>query len=220
MLDMMIDLLLKRKHHESVLGCLTGKISVGPSPVELQQALDDMCQQIRTTMQITDIAKLQRIENTRIAYKACGKDPVRYRNSCESMMRRVINGKDLYRVNNAVDINNLVSLRTGFSLGLYDLAKLQGPLTWTVAPTGTHYDGIGRESLNIEHLPALSDDLGFFGNPTSDSSRSMISESTGDFLLCIFSFSGMNELDEILAETQDLMSRYCAGRVMVRRIVE
>jgi len=220
MLDMMIDLLLKRKHHESVLGCLTGKIRIGPSPAELQQALDDVCQQIRTTMQIPDIAKLQRIEDTRTAYKACGKDPVRYRNSCESMMRRCIHGKDLYHVNNAVDINNLVSLRTGFSLGLYDLAKLQGPLTWTVAPAGAHYDGIGRESLNIEFLPALSDDLGFFGNPTSDSSRSMISESTEDFLLCIFSFSGSNELDEILAEIQDLMTRYCDGRVMVRRIVE
>jgi len=48
----------------------------------------------------------------------------------------------------------------------------------------------------------------------------MISESTEDFLLCIFSFSGSNELDEILAEIQDLMTRYCDGRVMVRRIVE
>lgn len=220
MLDMMIDLLLKRKHHDSVLGCLTGKIRIGPSPAGLQQALDDACHQIRTSMQIPDIAKLQPIEDTRTAYKACGKDPVRYRNSCEAMMRRVINRKDLYRVNNAVDINNLVSLRTGFSLGLYDLAKLQGPLTWTVAPVGTHYDGIGRESLNIEYLPALSDDLGFFGNPTSDSSRSMISENTEDFLLCVFSFSGTHELNEILFETQNLMIQYCDGHAMDRRIVE
>lgn len=220
MLDIMIDLLLKRKHHGSVLGCLHGTVTVGPSPAGLQQELDEICQTIRTTMQIPEIAKVQRIEDTRAAYKACGKDPLRYRNACEAMMRRCINGKDLYRVNNVVDINNLVSLQTGFSIGLYDMSTLSGPLTWTVAPAGSSYDGIGRESLNIEFLPALSDDAGFFGNSTSDSSRSMITETTKKILLCIFSFSGTESLEEILKQTEDLMVRYCGGHGFERKIVD
>lgn len=219
MLDIMIELLLKRKHHASVLGCLHGKITVGPSPAALQQTLDESCKTIQTSLQIPDIAKQQRIEDTRIAYKACGKDPVRYRNSCEAMMRRCINGKGLYRVNNVVDINNLVSLQTGFSIGLYDMANVNGPLTWTVSPEGASYDGIGRDALNIEHLPALSDDAGFFGNPTSDSSRTMITEATEEILLCVFSFSGPEGLDEILIQTEDLLVRFCSGRNFERRII-
>ena len=52
--------------------------------------------------------------------------------------------------------------------------QLQGEVVLVRAADGAHYDGIGKSSVNIQHLPVLKDELGYFGSPTSDSQRAMI----------------------------------------------
>ena len=142
-----------------------------------------------------------------------GKDPLKYRNSAEAMLRRIAKGNGLYRVNNAVDINNIVSVSSGYSLGSYDMSAIQGNIVWKRTPDGEKYQGIGKDVLNIEHLPALYDDLGVFGNPTSDSRRTMIEKGTDKRLLyVIYSFDGAGQLENLLNMTQNLLERYAAGR--------
>ncbi len=76
--------------------------------------------------EVKDIASFYNIEASRKAYRACGKDPTRYRLSSESLLRRVLKGKGLYKVNNIVDINNLLSLKYHYSIG---------PMIWTLKTT-------------------------------------------------------------------------------------
>jgi len=105
----------------------------------------------------------------------------------------------LYWINNIVDILNLISLESGFSIGGYDAAKIEGTTGFGVGKANEPYEAIGRGSLNIENLPLFRDDLGAFGSPTSDSLRTMVTDHTTRFLMIIIDF----EQDKILEKTME-----------------
>lgn len=64
------------------------------------------------------------MRGSRAAYKAFGRNPGRYRVSSEALLRRVRRGDELYHVNSVVDVNNLISVESGLSVGSYDLEQL------------------------------------------------------------------------------------------------
>ena len=152
------------------------------------------------------------IAATRAAYKALGKDPGRYRPAAEALARRVAQGKGLGPINTIVDINNVLSLETGLSIGSYDRASIGDEVVLRAAGAGESYAGIGRGPLNLEGLPVLADESGPFGSPTSDSERSMV---TGDccwVLLVIFDFgSGLLD-DAVVARASALLAEHAGAR--------
>ena len=91
--------------------------------------------------------KFPPIKALRDAYRALGNDPTRYRGSNEALVRRITQGKDLYRVNTVVDINNLVTLETLYSAGTFDFGHLQPPITFRIGQPGESYSGIGRGEI-------------------------------------------------------------------------
>ena len=66
--------------------------------------------------------------DARELYKAVGLDPTKTRPSNEALLRRVLKGEALYRVNTLVDALNLASLRHQLPFGLYDAARLRPPV--------------------------------------------------------------------------------------------
>ncbi len=100
----------------------------------------------------------------------------------------MIKGKGLYQVNNLVDLNNDLSLRLHFPLGSYDLDQLQPPLSYTVAPSGATYPGIGKAAIDLTNSLVLADQIGFFGSPTADSTRAMITPATTHALVVVYAF--------------------------------
>lgn len=198
---------------DAALGVLSCVADVTDNPEGLEAEFDILIKTLAEQYTLSSVAENLHVSSTRKAYKALGKDPLKYRNSAEAMLRRIAKGNGLYRVNNAVDINNIVSVSSGYSLGSYDMSAIQGNIVWKRAPDGEKYRGIGKDVLNIEHLPALYDDLGVFGNPTSDGRRTMIEKGTDKHLLyVIYSFDGAEQLENLLNMTQNLLERYAAGR--------
>ena len=112
---------------------------------------------IRSTCKIEDINKWTPIFATRQAYKRLGKDPNRYRPSAEALRRRILRGLPLYKIDTLVDIVNLVSIRSGYSIGGFDADKIVGGLELGVGKEGEIYHGIGRGELNIAGLPVYRD---------------------------------------------------------------
>lgn len=134
------------------------------------------------------------ISATRLAYKACGKDPSRYRPASEQLLRRVVQGKSLYRVNELVDLGNWVSMRSGYPTGLLDSSKivpLDGKkIILDIGTAHDHYEGIGRGLLNVEGLPLYRDAQGGIASPTSDSVRTMLSLESTQLLFLINGYGG------------------------------
>lgn len=210
----LIDDSLRAALPGAVLGVLACTADVAESPAGQLAEFDALTEKLSAQYkELADVAKNPHVAATREAYKALGKDPSKYRNSAEAMLRRIAKKNGLYRVNNAVDINNMISVESGYSLGSYDLSAVRGQIVWKRTPGGEKYKGIGKDVLNIEHLPALYDDDGVFGNPTSDSRRTMINAGRDkELLYVIYAFDGEAGLDGWLEKTAALLEKHAAAR--------
>jgi len=191
------------------LGCIEADVKIDESSIELLAEMTTRIQQISESLSIESISKIPTIAASRKAYKACGKDPARYRLSAEALLRRVVSGKGLYHINNVVDQLNLVSITTGFSIGGYDADQIEGDIIFGIGHQAEPYSGIGRGELNIENLPVFRDDLGAFGTPTSDSPRTEVKEQTRRFLMILIDFEGDKMLDEAMQMAENLLKSYC-----------
>jgi DNA/RNA-binding domain of Phe-tRNA-synthetase-like protein len=89
-------------------------------------------------------------------------------------------------VNSAVEVCNLCSTSFLLPIGLYDAAKLSGDVTLREGMPGESYPGIRKDAVNVAGRPVLVDRLGPFGNPTSDSSRTSVTDATTSLLMVIF----------------------------------
>ena len=154
MLSIHIDASIRTACPEAAIGCLTTHVQTQPSPAPLLSLLEEEERRL-SARTVARIGENTAVAATRDAYRAFGKDPHRYRNSAEAMMRRLAQGKGLYTINNVVEINNLLSLQSGYSMGAYDSGMLSGSLNWRVGQEGERYPGIGKEAINLQGLPVL-----------------------------------------------------------------
>ena len=166
-----------------------------------------------------DIKLISGIEATRKIYRLCGKDPSRYRPSSEALIRRILKGKELYKVDTLVDLINLASMKYGYSIGGFDADKFEGDtLTLGVGRAGEPYEGIGRGMINIEGLPVYRDAIGGVGTPTSDHERTKMHLDTTNVLIIINGYDG--DHTNVLANAkfiQELLCRYAesdGGEIM------
>lgn len=183
---------------------------------EIQNKINELCADLK----VENISKIPAISASRKAYKACGKDPARYRLSAEALLRRVIKRNEIYQINNVVDLLNLISISAGFSIGGYDAGKIEGDISFGVGEYNEPYFGIGRGELNIEYLPVFRDNIGAFGTPTSDSKRTSVSLQTKRFLMIIIDFDSSKQINEATKVAVDLLKKYANATNFELKIIE
>jgi DNA/RNA-binding domain of Phe-tRNA-synthetase-like protein len=146
----------------------------------------------------------------RTMYKRVGLDPTKTRPSSEALLRRVRKGDELPRINSLVDIINWCSLESQLPFGLYDLSKIVGPVTLRLGRSGEEYAGIRKDVVHVADRLTLADDEGPFGNPTSDSARTMVTPATTSALVVIFAPVSVAQavLDRALSLTSERISEF------------
>jgi DNA/RNA-binding domain of Phe-tRNA-synthetase-like protein len=159
--------------------------------------------------------------DARTLYKALGLDPTKTRPSNEALLRRALKGEPLYRINTLVDTLNLCSLRYQLPFGLYDRDRLQPPVQLRKGEPGESYEGIRKGAVHVEARPVLVDAAGPFGNPTSDSARTMITLATRNALVVLYAPAGYSlvRLGQVLDGTAETLMRYCGGRLEGRTVI-
>lgn len=186
---------------------------------ELWMEITDFCTTFRNHTKIEEINKHPIISATRQAYKKMGKDPNRYRPSAEALCRRIVKGMELYRINTLVDLINLVSLKTGYSIGGFDADKISGDVCLGIGKADEPFEGIGRGLLNIERLPVYRDERGGVGTPTSDEERTKLALSSTHLLMLINGYSGKDGLREAVHFSMDLLKKYANAKDMEVRYI-
>lgn len=197
-----------------ILSCIECDVVVQEEFEELWSEIEKRTDELATSLKVENISRLPAIAASRRGYKACGKDPARYRLSAEALLRRTVQGKGLYCVNNVVDLLNLVSISTGLSIGGYDVGKIEGEVEFNIGRENEPYEGIGRGELNIESLPVFRDELGAFGSPTSDSVRTAVTNGTRRFLMIIIDFGSSDELNKATDLAVHLLKKYAGATNM------
>jgi len=202
------------------LFCIECDVQMKDSPSSLWNLIREESARLSSCLKLEDISSIPAIKASRAAYKACGKDPARYRLSAEALLRRTIKGEELYRLGNVVDLLNLVSLSSGFSIGGYDAEKIRGEVWMGVGEAAEPYTGIGRGELNIEGLPVFRDEAGAFGSPTSDSERTCVDNNTGRFLMVIIDFGAPHLLQKAGDRAVKLLQEFAEAKNMEINIVK
>lgn len=180
----------------------------------LWKEIDALGERFKAELTTERLKHISGIEATRRVYRACGKDPSRYRPSAEALIRRILQGKQLYHIDTLVDLVNLASMAFGYSIGGFDADKIQGDtLTLGVGREGEPYEGIGRGPLNIAGLPVYRDAAGGIGTPTSDHERTKMTLQTTHVLIVINGYDGdkAHVLDNARYIGQ-LLTKYAEGR--------
>ena len=199
---------------------VTANVINAPTNDKLWAELQELAEYIRTEYQLADINSRPAIAATRAAYKACGKDPNRYRPSSEALCRRIVKGMELYRSLSIIDLINLISVESGHSIGGFDADKIEGnTLTLGIGREGEPYEAIGRGELNIAGLPVYRDAVGGIGTPTSDNERTKLTPETTRLLMTVNIYDPTASIDQVTAATKRLLTDYAsATEILIRPI--
>lgn len=193
-------------------------VAVGPASPELIAEMEALAADLAKAHAGKPPGEIEGLRAARDLYKAFGIDPTRTRPSSEALLRRVTKGQPLPRVWNAVDVGNLCSVRFLLPLGLYDAAKVRGEAVLRRGAAGEEYAGIRKDRVNVEGRPALADDEGPFGNPTSDSFRTCVDATTTSLWMVIFAprWFSAETLHAHGAWAAGAMARHLSGAEPVR----
>lgn len=191
--------------------CVEAKVKNSPYCQELWDEIHALGEKFKQTLTTETLKEISGIAATRKVYRACGKDPSRYRPASEALIRRMLQGKTLYQIDTLVDLINLASIAYGYSIGGFDADKFVGDtLTLGVGKAGEPYEGIGRGMINIEGLPVYRDEKGGVGTPTSDNERTKMELNTTHLVVLINGYDGNEEKVRENAEfIQKLLKKYC-----------
>ncbi len=210
-IDIQTDPEIKNVLPQMRLGLLQASVKVEKSSEALLKVLD-RCIGIEARLDFPAIREIETINQARAGYKVLGKDANRYRPSADSLHRRITKERGLYTINNAVEIINIISIKSGFSIGGYDINKIQGNICFRKGKADETYFGLGRGKLNIENMPLLSDDVSAFGCPTSDSERTCITENCTELLMVFFDFGANEGLTKYLERSSSLLEEFAEGK--------
>jgi DNA/RNA-binding domain of Phe-tRNA-synthetase-like protein len=186
--------------------CEVGPVRVLERAATLDGPLRAAAARMRGVVESADITAA-----VRTMYKRVGLDPTKTRPSSEALLRRVRRGDELPRVNSLVDVINWCSLESQLPFGLYDLDRIRGVVTLRLGTEGEAYAGIRKDAVHLAGRLTLADDDGPFGNPTSDSARTMITTATTRALVVVFAPVSMAQapVERVLELTRTRIAEHC-----------
>jgi DNA/RNA-binding domain of Phe-tRNA-synthetase-like protein len=184
---------------------MAAPVTVVEHDERLDQPLRHAAAMMRAAAEAADVTAA-----VRTMYRRVGIDPTKTRPSSEALLRRVRRGDELPRVNSLVDIVNWCSLESQLPFGLYDADHIQGAVTLRLGRAGEEYAGIRKDVVHVAGRLTLADDAGAFGNPTSDSSRTMVTTSTTRALVVIFAPAAVAaRATSALTQTRQRIAQFC-----------
>ncbi|MEO7993611.1 MAG: phenylalanine--tRNA ligase beta subunit-related protein [bacterium] len=112
-------------------------------------------------------------------FRRAGANPGRYAPSATALVKRLRQGKDIYRINDLVDCNNLISLEIAIPVGIYDRDHLSGGrLSFDLGAPQVSYLGIDGVEQRTQGKLLLADRDKVLGGPHADAHPTRITDQT------------------------------------------
>ena len=188
-------------------------VEVAPTGADLEAEIESCSAALRADLAGRTPAEITDLQPAREFYRVFGIDPTKTRPSSEALLRRVLRNKPLPRISNAVDLCNLMALRFLLPIGLYDSTTIDGAARLRSGDDGESYVGVRKDQVHLGGRPVLSDRRGPFGNPTADSLRSAVTDSTTALWMVVFAPASfpVERMKANLALAADSMQRFLAS---------
>jgi DNA/RNA-binding domain of Phe-tRNA-synthetase-like protein len=147
-------------------------------------------------------------------YWRVGIDPTKIRPASEALLRRVLQGKELPRINTLVDAYNLASMKTRISIAAFDASHLHGDITMRNAREGEGFLGIGMdEPVVLRGGEVVCEDAeGLVAiYPYRDAHRTRVTVATTETVFMTCGVPGVEPhlLMEAAETTREFVERFC-----------
>ncbi len=187
---------------------------------DLWTEIEELAKKYNHQYSSTSVA-LNKLKPARDLYRAMGIEPTKIRPSSEALFRRVIKNKPLYQINSIVDVSNYVSLSIFLPVGLYDKDKIIGNIMLRTGYENETYKGIGKDIVHVAGRLTMTDSVGPFGNPSSDSLRTSIDLKSQNVLVILFAPNHYPEsmLQQHLNYSAELMTRFHPSGLVLQNII-
>ena len=186
-------------------------------PKTLDRAIVETEAAMRRRFGGCELARIPAIQDWRLVYKRFGIKKTSYRSSVERLLKNVLAGRGLPRVNNLVDCYNLVSLAHLVPVGADDLAKLTGPIAFRPARAGDSFVPMGSDPPRQD--PPKVDEIVYADGAQVlcrrwnwyQDQRTAVCRQTETALLTVQA-QGTADLEAATADLCVQLARYCAAR--------
>ncbi len=192
------------------------EVQIGKAEKSLKREIMEIIKEVRNKYEGRSQMYLSLpIKSMRDLFKRNGIDPSKYSPSAEALLKRIIDGKDLYRINNVVECNNMGSMKYELPMGVYDLDELVGDVIFQLGSEGDFMDTMAKGKMDMRDILFTRDNDKLFGSPISDSPYAMITEDTKNVLLLVYGTRDMaeNYLLESTRSTAEKIVQYSKGNL-------
>lgn len=170
--------------------------------------------ELREHMDLTTLKDEPNLRAYRDFYWRMGIDPTKIRPAAEALLRRVLQGKELPRINTLVDAYNLASMRTRISIAAFDLMRLRGDLTMRLAIAGESFLGIGMQDpvvLQGHEVVVQDADVLVAIYPYRDAEATKVTTALRDTLFMTCGVPGIEPqaLVDATETTKEFVVRFC-----------
>jgi DNA/RNA-binding domain of Phe-tRNA-synthetase-like protein len=191
-----------------------GGLHVRDRDERLDAFVSVLVQEFREHLQLKTLKDEPALRSYRDFYWRVGIDPTKIRPASEALLRRVLQGKELPRINTLVDAYNLASMKTRLAIAAFDAANTHGDLRMRPAQQGESFLGIGMEMpMILKGVEVVCEDAqGLVAiYPYRDSHRTRVTTTTTHTFFMTCGVPGIERptLVEAAETTREFVERFC-----------
>ena len=187
-----------------------------PTTENMEDLRNSICTQVREKYSLEDLKDVNIFRAYRDFFWKIDVDPTKVRPAAEALIRRVLRGSAIPRINPIVDAYNLASIETGVALAAFDMNLIKGDLTIRFSAPGEMFVGIGMdEPMRLRgNEIVLSDEERLVAiYPYRDADSTKVTAETRNIMLLV---CGVPGIDDALLERAALIAinyitRFCGG---------
>lgn len=193
-------------------------MSNGRSPDALRERYLAEQETVKARIGGTPLSELPTLGAWRRAISAFGVSPTKYRSAAESLLRRLTKKGDIPNINTLVDIGNLVSIRYGLPVAIFDTRQIALPITVRYADGSEHFTDLGSDKIvQPEPGEVIFSDTNHMVVARRwcwrQSATSASSTSTTDAVITVEAHhdEGPADIESALADLKSLLAEFAGG---------
>jgi len=192
-------------------------VRVEREDAELERFKEEVIKRVRARWTLLQLREEPIFRAYRDFFWRIGIDPTKVRPAAEALIRRVLRGRPIPKINTLVDAYNLASMETAIALAAFDADRLGGELLMREARVGEEFLGIGMEAprrLRGGEVVVEDGEKLIAIYPYRDAEKSKITLQTQRVLLMVCGVPGIVEeaLEEAGQVALDYVTRFCGGK--------
>lgn len=186
---------------------------------DLEEFKEEVVKRIRGRWTLLQLREEPVFRAYRDFFWRIGIDPTKIRPAAEALIRRVLRGSPLPKINTLVDAYNLASMETGIALAAFGMDQIEERLLMREGREGEQFLGIGMEKpLTLKGGEVIVEDgksiIAIY--PYRDAEKSKITLQTKRAFMLVCGVPGISEetLEECKRVTAQYVTRFCGGTLI------